>query len=784
MKLAFTIYLFFLLIIAQGQPNIHWQKCFGGSNNDIPNKVIKTRQGGFTIAGNSYSSNGQVSGHHTGLCSGLECSDYWIVKTDSLGNLLWENSYGGSNDDIAYSIAQTFDGGAIVIGRTSSNDGDVIGNHGSADTWVIKLDSLGNLLWQKCYGGSESDWGIDIIETYDQGYILSSFSRSTDGDVPGNNGNPTTSDIWLVKIDSIGNILWSRNYGGIGDDYPLSIIQSMDSGYAFLGIAWGPGGDISGHHLSSDFWLGRLDRDGNFLWGNCFGGYRQDQGNELKQTPDSGFILVGTTNSNDGDVSFNHNINANDIWVVKTDKLGNKEWEKSFGGTDYDLGISVLVADTGYLILGWATSNDGDVSGNHGFMATDSYLIKIDSIGNILWSKCYGGGGYETSAQLIEASDHEYVILSSTNSNSGDVSGNHGGEDFWLAKLFEPSASEAAINLKPIYGSCTLTDTEEVILQITNLGIQDFSNFQASYSINGGNPVQEIISDTIYPGDTMLYRFITRADFSLPGTYTLQANVIVAGDGHAFNDVSTINVTSISHNTVPMIMGFESQEYFGAYKSIDLDGDGRSGSLDQGYPNNGSQCYVFASSFLPNPNNWLWTPCIDLNALTNYKVSGWMKEYEILQPYNLDVYINQDPDTTGAILLGTVLTPTDSSYHPFQFPFTVSSSGVWYIGLKAYAQNYAQAVLLDDLVIDLMTGIQMQRGIERYILYPNPASEKSILTGDLKGKQIKMYDMLGKLINETQAFQNELEILLHGLNPGMYILSIDNTARIKLLKEY
>ncbi len=146
----------------------------------------------------------------------------------------WQKTFGGKKDDLGKSIQQTTDGGYIVAGYSKSTNGDVTGNHGDADYWVVKLDASGTMQWQKCYGGTGADYGRVAKQTIDGGYIVAGYSKSVNGDVTGNHGN---TDYWVVKIDSSGNIQWQKSLGGFSYDYPESIIQTIDSGYIVAGYS-------------------------------------------------------------------------------------------------------------------------------------------------------------------------------------------------------------------------------------------------------------------------------------------------------------------------------------------------------------------------------------------------------------------------------------------------------------------------------------------------------------------------------------------------------------------
>ena len=186
--------------------------------------------------------------------------DYWVIKLDSIHNIEWQKSFGGSNVDNGLSIQQTNDGGYIAAGFSNSNDGDVTGNHGGYDFWIIRLDSLGDLSWQKSLGGSADDYGLTIQQTFDGGFIAAGSSLSNNGDVTGNNGG---SDMWIVKLDDTGNITWDKTLGGSLEDNAYSIQQTLDSGYIVVGNSNSTDGDVSGSNGDYDYCLFKLTSIGN-----------------------------------------------------------------------------------------------------------------------------------------------------------------------------------------------------------------------------------------------------------------------------------------------------------------------------------------------------------------------------------------------------------------------------------------------------------------------------------------------------------------------------------------
>jgi hypothetical protein len=272
---------------------IEWQRCLGGGNDDAAYGVVQAADGGYVVAGYTDSYDGNVSGKH-------DLYDYWVTKLDASGKMKWQRCLGGDNYDWAHSIQQTSDGGYVVAGETQSNDGNVSGNHGGADYWVTKLNGSGNLVWQKCLGGDGNDLAHSIRQTSDGGYVVAGSTESNGGDVSGNHG---LHDYWVVKLDSSGSIVWRKCLGGNNSDWASSIQQTSDDGYVVAGATLSNDGDVSGNHGSNDYWAVKLDSSGNLVWRKCLGGNNSDWASSIQQTSDGGYVVAGATLSNDGDVS-------------------------------------------------------------------------------------------------------------------------------------------------------------------------------------------------------------------------------------------------------------------------------------------------------------------------------------------------------------------------------------------------------------------------------------------------------------------------------------------------
>ena len=415
MQRILTFFSLLLILPTLGAQPLHvnWQQCMGGTEGESGYGIIPLWNGYLLFCG-SESGNGQVPPIHGK-------GDFWLVRTDTLGAILWSKTYGGSEIEHEKKILKCFDGGFALFGFTDSNDGNVSGNHGIADYWIIKVDSLGNLLWQKAFGGTSYDMSNTMVATPDSGFLLTGKSMSTDGNITGNHG---FFDCWIVKLDRDGNLQWEKSLGGTGADVGICINTTSDGGY-ILGATTdlGNGDVVCNLHGSIDTWIVKLDATGNIEWQMCYGGSGGEGPNEIMQTSDGGYIFAGATDSNDGDVSGNHG--ENDIWVVRIDSIGTLQWQRCFGGSRDDVARFIRQSSNGTFIVGGYTfSNDGDVTGNHSLPTTaDAWVLRISPTGDILWQQCIGGDENEAFADMAEFPGGKITFLGGSNTwdHSGDV---------------------------------------------------------------------------------------------------------------------------------------------------------------------------------------------------------------------------------------------------------------------------------------------------------------------------------------------------------------------------
>lgn len=406
---------------------IQWQKNLGGSRNDEVNSAQKTSDGGFIIAGSSSSIDGDVTGNRS-----LNY-DIWVIKTDASGTIQWQKTYGGTNSDTAASIKTTSDGGYIVTGTTFSANGDVTGYKGNGDIWIIKINATGGIQWQKTLGGTKTDMAVSIEQYPDGSYILLGSTNSNDGDVT---QNSEEFDYWLLKINNLGSVIWQKTYSSNDlcskDDLACNLILTSDGSILISGNGNLGRGALSGIMCSQEIYLLKINSSGMLQWQKTFGGKDTDVVSKTISTLDGGLLIGGLSNSTDGDVK--ENKGDVDMWLIKTTGDGTVSWEKSIGGTKWDK-INSLQAtlDGGYIIIGETTSSNGDFKSGKGLI--DLVIVKLTAIGTMEWTKTIGGSGAEKGIEILQTNDDSYVVFGNSNSTNGDITNNNGNSDIIISKL-------------------------------------------------------------------------------------------------------------------------------------------------------------------------------------------------------------------------------------------------------------------------------------------------------------------------------------------------------------
>jgi hypothetical protein len=416
---------------ALSQPVIEWEMSYGGTGLDLSGGGLISVEDGNFLFSASSYSLDGDFNKNYGE------SDAWLVKIDSNGQVIWSKNYGGSSREGVGDII-TVDDGYIIAGVSSSDDHDLPGNNGYEDSWVFKVDKDGALLWSKNYGGSLDDILGGIKKTSDGGFVLVGSTASNDGDVIVNKGE---YDAWILKIDENGEILWSKTYGGTKSDGFGSVYEFSDGSFLLSGSSTSSDFDVPGNKGESDVWILKINRQGDILKNYTYGGSGGESASFLLEIDGSQFLFGGSTDSEDGDINYNRG--GRDYWLLNTDQEGKLIWSKTYGGSERDRMEGIVRHADGLILYGLSFSNDGDVGRNYGDISlTDIWLLEVNNSGEIIWSKNYGGSRSDYGAEIIEA-NNGYLLLGDSGSKDYDVSNNHGGRDIWLAKLVFPPSPEA-----------------------------------------------------------------------------------------------------------------------------------------------------------------------------------------------------------------------------------------------------------------------------------------------------------------------------------------------------
>ncbi len=531
-------------------PNIDWQNTIGGSENDFLHSIQQTADDGYILGGTSESPN---DGEKTDDSIGED--DYWVIKLNSNGEIQWQNTIGGSEDDNFRSIQQTKDGGYIMGGYSESpadNDKSE-DSQGYNDYWVVKLDENGDYVWDKTIGGSEEDRLEIIQQTADGGYILGGYSDS-DADGDKDDDHKGSYDYWIVKLSSNGQkIEWQNTIGGGSTDRLHSIQQTADKGFILGGYS---ASDISddkseANQGSYDYWVVKLDENGDYVWDKTFGGSDSDKLRSIQQTDDLGYILGGYSYSDKSGDKTDDSWGENDYWVVKIDKDGDYEWDKTIGGSDKDYLYSIQqTKDGGYILGGYSESpDDGDkTEANQGWY--DYWVVKLYPDGSIYWDKTIGGSRDDELYLFQQTTDGGYILGGSSDSpDDGNKTEVRQGEfDYWVMKLTPDVALPVELS------SFTVTGSDQGVVsnwttesEIENLGFLldrrtkdtdwiEIASYKTNDNLLGQGTTSsytdyEYIDKFVQPNSTYEYRL---ADVDYNGIVTYHATRSVTVENASF----------------------------------------------------------------------------------------------------------------------------------------------------------------------------------------------------------------------------------------------------------
>ena len=339
----------------------------GGPNTETARSIVKTRDGGFVIAGytNSF---------------GTGSGDVYVARFNSSGQLMWVRAVGGENTESAFSVIQTTDGGFLVVGDIWFDP------YYAAGIYVVKLDSSGNLVWTKTVIGGflKDEWGRSVIQTNDGGFVIAGSSNTFSGEF---------EDVYIVKLDSSGNLLWARTIGdNFGTDEAYSVIQTDDGGFLVAGYTY------LVDYNSADIYIIKLDNAGNLEWTRTIGTPLGEVSYSVIQTKDSGFVIAGSTRQFDQQIS--------DAYVIKLNRSGQVVWTRTIGTSLWDEGYAILELEDGDLVIAGSTcppypSQSGDC---------DILLVRLDQDGNLKWTKVIGSEASERIYGVIQGPNGDLIL--------------------------------------------------------------------------------------------------------------------------------------------------------------------------------------------------------------------------------------------------------------------------------------------------------------------------------------------------------------------------------------
>jgi len=437
-KQIFSLVLLLSISLLKAQTT-NWNNIYGGTDSDKMSAVTETGTNLYW-AGYYKSADGDFTSNYGNY-------DCFILSTDTNGTVQWKKTFGGSLVDYLYDITTDSNGDIIAVGTSKSNDNDITGNQGNYDYLVVKLNSSGIIQWQKSFGGTNIDKATSVLATSDGGYLVLGYSKSTDGDITADT-NHGAYDVWLLKLDSAGTILWQKTYGGASDD-KAGHIYTNGTNYYIAAYSKSNNGDLTVNHGNYDYWIFSIDNTGTILWQRSYGGSSIDKEPVLAFNT-SDLLIAGTSNSNDGDIS--NPQGGFDFWVLNVNSTnGNIIWQNNYGGTgaDFATGVGSLpvltrsnnLTGSELYAVGYSNSDDGDFTTNQGNY--DAWFIGIDFSGNLVNSTNFGGSDID---QFTGAKFNNYTfelnIFGTTKSTDGDITGQHGNYDAWYAS-FTPELTGA-----------------------------------------------------------------------------------------------------------------------------------------------------------------------------------------------------------------------------------------------------------------------------------------------------------------------------------------------------
>ena len=443
------IFLLFTISVA-AQPSFWWDKTYGGDDYEQLHAIRPLADGNIILGGNTQSRiSGTVT--HEACDTTIANFDFWLLKTDIYGNKIWDQRYGGDGLDLMWTVLPTTDGGFMCGGFSTSNaicdkSEDNIGNNGLADWWVVRTDSEGNLLWEKTYGTDGWEELREFAELPDGSFLALGWGTKGSG---GNltNISEDSTQIRLAKISPTGDLLWDKTYGGSGNELGLKLVDIEGTGEYLIGgqsaSSAGTGNKMDSLFYSptaqfaNDMWVIKIDSDGNIIWDRTFGGYENDVVTDIEVLNDGGFLIGGQSESGVTGNKSTPNNGQRDFWLVKIDGEGTKIWDRTYGGSEHDDAFALYVNEEGEILFGGSSkSNAGLDKTEDSQGGEDFWMLFLEPTGEKVWDVSFGGSENDAMFDMFPVADGGVIL--GGHSASG-ISGyktqpNEGRDDFWIVK--------------------------------------------------------------------------------------------------------------------------------------------------------------------------------------------------------------------------------------------------------------------------------------------------------------------------------------------------------------
>ncbi|HUM45372.1 MAG TPA: T9SS type A sorting domain-containing protein [Chitinophagales bacterium] len=483
------------LSFAQTNPLVkQWDYSYGGYEGDFISQLLATPDGGFLAAGISQSDALFEKSEDNWDGSMFPTYDNWLIKCDANGTKQWDKTLGGTNDDFFYSVINTSDSGFLVIGSTRSPaSGNITQSPiGIFDLWAVKLDASGIIEWDQRYGGNSSCAGTSAVQLPDGGYLLGGYTNSAQGD---DVSEPSygVGDFWIIRTDDAGNKLWDKRYGGSEDESVYAVFIAADGGFMLAGVSLSNASGLKSQdnyvNGKSDMWFVKTDSLGNYEWDKIIGSLDNDQGMDIVQAPGNKYLLATTNWADAGGDKTQTTQGAIDWWVVKTDDLMNVEWDLSIGGTGHedDFGNVLVTAAGDYIIAGtsYSEANFWKSVPNNG--PENTWIVVVDSNGNKLWDKTVLTGYSHTETGFgIQLTDGCYIFA-----NDGDgftdqeKTDQSFSFDYWCIKFCDTTTQQPPVS-SVSFSASQNTMCEKFCISYSDSSTNSPLNWQ--WFFPGGNP--------------------------------------------------------------------------------------------------------------------------------------------------------------------------------------------------------------------------------------------------------------------------------------------------------